>query len=282
MKTPNSFFLASVMAPILLIGSAAIAQTPTADATKAALAALPAGTADEKSQLIIQHAIDALGGSAYLNVKTVVGKGFYTAFNDGVSQLPTKFLDYIEYPDRERTEFVSLGIKTIQANSGNSGWVFDGAVKTIKDQNQTQVDDFKHSMRTGFENILRGWWKQEGGKVVYVGRREAGLAKRNETIRLTYPDGYWIEYEFGARDYLPSKISYKRSRKNLDSGDMEETTEEDQLLKFISIEGVNAPWVVDHFTNSKQTSRINYESIQYNQKFTDNLFAKPENVKAIK
>ena len=253
------------------------AQTATAPP-----ATVAPGSADEKSQQIIKHAIEALGGQAYLNVQTTIGKGFYTAFNDGVSQLPSKFLDYIEYPDRERTEFSSLGVKTIQANSGNSGWVFDGAVKTIKDQSQTQVDDFKRSMRTSVENLLRGWWQKEGAKVVYVGRREAGLAKRNDAIRLTYPDGYWVEYEFGSRDGLPAKIIYKRPRKNLDSGDIDETSEEDQLLKFISVEGVTAPWVVDHFTNSKQTSRINYESVQYNQKFADNLFAKPDNVKAIK
>jgi hypothetical protein len=263
----------------------ASAQTPAASPTPPAApstAAIAPGTADEKSQVIIKHAIEVLGGQAYLSVQSVVGKGFYTAFNDGVSQLPSKFLDYIVYPDRERTEFTSLGIKTIQANDGNSGWVFDGSVKTIKDQSQTQVDDFKRSMRTSLENLLRGWWQKDGGKVVYVGRREAGLAKRNEAIRLVYPDGYWVEYEFGARDGIPAKIIYKRPKKNLDSGDMEETSEEDQLLKFISVEGVTAPWVIDHFTNTKQTSRINYESVQYNQKFADNLFAKPDNVKAIK
>ena len=275
--------LSSSLVAICLLSASA--QTPAASPTPPAApstAAIAPGTADEKSQVIIKHAIEVLGGQAYLNVQSVVGKGFYTAFNDGVSQLPAKFLDYIVYPDRERTEFTSLGIKTIQANDGNSGWVFDGSVKTIKDQSQTQVDDFKRSMRTSLENLLRGWWQKDGGKVVYVGRREAGLAKRNEAIRLVYPDGYWVEYEFGARDGLPAKIIYKRSKKNLDSEEMEETSEEDQLLKFISVEGVTAPWVIDHFINTKQTSRINYESVQYNQKFADNLFAKPDNVKAIK
>ena len=280
MTTLRLLVLATSIVTVLTAISNAptVAQTPTAPSA----AAVAPGSADEKSQQIIKHAIDVLGGETYLNVHTVIGKGFYTAFNDGVTQLPSKFLDYIEYPDRERTEFVSLGIKTIQSNSGNSGWVFDGAVKTIKDQSQTQVDEFKRSMRTSVENLLRGWWQKDGAKVVYVGRREAGLAKRNEVIRLTYPDGYWIEYEFGMRDGLPAKLIYKRSRKNMDTGDMDETSEEDQLLKFISVEGVTAPWVIDHYSNSKQTSRINYESVQYNQKFADNLFAKPDNVKAIK
>src|SRR5215211_1220850 len=237
---------------------------------------------DDKSQQIIDHAIQALGGEKYLNVQTVTGKGFYTTFKDGMSQLPARFLDYIAYSDRERTEFTSAGIRAIQTNVGDTGWMFDGAVKKISDQSPAQVEDFKRSMKTGLEYPLRGYWKKDGGKITYVGRREAGVGKRNEAIRVTDPSGFWIEYEFGARDNLPAKIIYKRTRKDPDTGDMVETTEEDQLLKFIEVDGVTAPWVVDHFVNGKQISRINYESVQYNQRFPDSLFAKPADVKAIK
>ena len=223
-----------------------------------------------------------LGGQSYLNVQTVTGRGFYTPFSQGLSQLPSRFIDYIAYPDRERTEFTSSGIRTIQTNTGDTGWLFDGAVKKLSDQTPAQVEDFKHAMRTSLEYLLRGWWQKEGGKITYVGRREAGLAKRNEAIRVTYPNGFWVEYEFGAKDGLPAKIIHKRNRKDPDSGDQVETTEEDLLLKFITVDGVNAPWVVDHYVNGKQTSRVNYEQVQYNQRFADSLFAKPDNVKSIK
>lgn len=254
----------------------------TARAQNASRTALPDGLADEKSQQIINRAVEVLGGGNYLNVKSTVGKGFFTTFRDGMSQIPVRFLDYVVYPDRERTEFTGAGIRTIQTNVGDTGWIYDGGVKKITDQQPPQIEDFKRTMKTSLENLLRGWWRKDGGKVAYVGRREAGLAKRNETIRLTYPDGFWIEFEFGSRDGLPAKIIYKRSRKNLDSGDVEETTEEDQLLKFIAIDGVTAPWVIDHFVNGKQSTRINYESIQYNQLLPDSLFAKPDDVKKIK
>jgi hypothetical protein len=258
---------------LVLILSLFLAQTP---------APAQSATIDEKSQQIIDRAVEALGGQKYLGVQTVIGKGFYSSYKDGVSQLPARFLDYIAYPDSERTEFTGAGIRTIQTNVGDTGWMFDGAVKKISDQSPGQVEDFKRGLKTGLEYLLRGTWKKDGGKITYVGRREAGVGKRNETIRLTDPTGYWIEYEFGARDNLPAKIIYKRMRKDPDSGDMVETTEEDQLFKFIEVSGVIAPWVIDHFINGTQTSRINYESVQYNQKFPDNLFAKPVDVKAIK
>jgi hypothetical protein len=256
---------------LLLVVSLLFAQTSA-----------PASSVDEKSQQIIDRAIEALGGQKYLNVQTELGKGFYTTYNEGMSQIPARFLDYIAYPDRERTEFIGAGIKNIQTNDGDTGWLFDGAVKKISDQTPAQVENFKFAMRTRFENLLRGWWKKEGGKVTYAGRREAGLAKRNETVRLTYPDGFWIEYEFGARDFLPAKIIYKRTRKDPDSGDQVEVTEEDRILRFIEVDGVQAAWIIDRFVNGKQTSRINYESVQYNQVFPDSLFAKPADVKAIK
>jgi hypothetical protein len=256
---------------LFLILSILFAQSPA-----------PQPSIDEKSQQIIDRAIETVGGQKYLGVQTVIGKGFYSTFKDGISQIPARFLDYIAYPDRERTEFTGSGIRTIKTNTGNTGWMFDGSVKKISDQTPQQVEDFKQAIRTSLEYLLRGYWKKDGGKITYVGRREAGVGKRNETIRLVFPDDWWIEYEFGARDGVPAKIIYKRERKDPDSGDMVWMTEEDQLFKWITIDGVTAPWVVDHFINGKQTSRINYESVQYNQRFADNLFTKPTDVKSIK
>ena len=241
-----------------------------------------AATQDPKAEAIVTRAVEALGGGNYLNVKTVIGRGFYTTFHDGVSQLPSRFLDYIAYPDKERTEFTGGGVKAIQTNVGNTGWIYDGISKSIGDMKEQQIADFKRSMRTTLENLLQGWWRKEGAVLTYAGRREAGLAKRNETVRLTYPDGYWIEYEFGARDGLPAKMIYKRTKKKPNLDEIEETSEEDRLAKPITVDGVTAPWVIDHYVNGIQTSRINYESIEYNKPLPDSLFAKPDNVKAIK
>jgi hypothetical protein len=245
-------------------------------------AAKPSPENTAKAEAIVNRAIEVLGGNTYLNVKTVVGRGFYTTFNDGMSQIPSRFLDYIAYPDRERTEFKVDGILSISTNTGETGWLYDGATKTVSDMKAAQIADFKKSMRTSVENLLHGWWKKENATLSYVGRREAGLARRNETIRLTYPDGLWIEYEFAAKEGLPEKVIYKTIKKKPDSDETEEVAEEDRLAKPITIAGVTSPWVIDHFINGNQTSRINYESVEYNSPLADTLFAKPANIKSIK
>src|SRR2546425_784426 len=234
-------------------------------------------TPDDKAQQIVQRAIQAVGGDRYLSVKTVIGHGFFTDYKDGISGIPLKFVDYIVYPDKERTEFIGGGQRLIQTNDRDQGWIFDAAARTIKDQNNTQLEDFRLAMRTSVENLLRGWWRVQGAKLSYVGRREAGVGRRNETVKLSYPDGFWIEYEFAAGEGLPAKVIYERKHKKPDSEEMEELTEEDRLLKPVTIDGVVTPYVIDHFRNGIQTSRINYESVELNKPVSDSLFTKPAN-----
>ena len=164
----------------ILIGLLATAVRPQTDKTVQP----PAQTSDEKAQKIVQRGLEVVGGSNYLNVRTLIGRGIFSQYKDGSPEVPSKFVDYVVYPDKERTEFTSSGIRTILGNSSGKGWIFDGSVKNLKDQKAEQLEDFNTSMKTGFENLLRGWWRKEGATVSYVGRREAGLARRNETVRL--------------------------------------------------------------------------------------------------
>jgi hypothetical protein len=248
----------------------------------AAAQAQPAAKTDEKAEQILQKAIQAVGGDAYLKVQTVTARGFFTEYPGGAPGVPARFIDYISYPDRERTEFTGGGNRTIQTNDKMQGWLFDAAAKTLKDQTPRQVEDFRNGMRTSTENLLHGWWRQEGATLSYVGRREATLGRRNEAIKLTYPDGFWIEYEFAAVEGTPAKIIYKRKIQNPDTDQIEEFTEEDRLLRPIALGGINTAFVIDHFRNGVQTSRINYESIEFNKPLGDSLFAKPANIKAVK
>src|SRR6185503_20577420 len=95
---------------ICLCASAAAQQEPAQKLS-------PEETA--KAEAILNRAVEVLGGNAYLNITTVIGRGFFTSFSEGQSQIPARFVDYISYPDKERTEFISSGIRVIQTNSGD-------------------------------------------------------------------------------------------------------------------------------------------------------------------
>src|SRR5436309_2516820 len=183
MKSTFLIKLVNLLLVFALAATFAVAQTDK-----------PSLSDDQKAEQIVQRAIKAVGGDRYLQIKTVIGRGFFTDYKDGVSQIPAKFVDYVSYPDKERTEFNGGGARIVQTNFRDGGWIYDGAALTLKDQNAQQLDEFKITMRVGLENLLHGWWREQGAKLAYAGRREAGvIGRRNETVRLTYPDGFWIE-----------------------------------------------------------------------------------------
>jgi len=190
---------------------------------------------------------------------------------------PNSFVDYIVYPDKERTEFKGGRTHAIQANNGDKGWLFDATNKTLKDLTPTQVEEFKFSLKTSLENLLRGGWRTQGAKLTYVGRREAGLAKRNEVVRLTYSDGFSVEFEFGAKDHLPAKILYTRKK-----GDEPESADEDRFAQLTVVSGVMTPFIIDRYENGKQASRINYQSVEFNVGINQSLFEKPATIKGLK
>lgn len=245
---------------------------PQPDAPKAQAAKI-----DEKALAIVARAVEALGGPAYLGVRTVTAHGYFTQFREGMSGLPVNFRDYMVFPDRERTEFKGTGVQLIQVNTGDTGWLFEAKAKKLSDVTPDQADDFRTAQRTSIDNILRGWWRAAGAGLAYVGRREAGLGRRNEVVRLSYPDGFVIEFEFDAREGLPSKVGYKRP-----NAEGEQVEEEDRYAQFIEVGAARTPFIVDHYRAGVQSSRVNYDSVEFNKPIPDSLFVKPADVKSIK
>ena len=233
--------------------------------------------ADEKALAVLARAVEALGGRAYLDVRTVVSRGYFTQFREGQQGIPVSFRDYMVYPDRERTEFKGAGVRSVQVNTGETGWLFEAKAKKLRDVTPEQARDFRTAMRTSVDNVLRGWWRPDGASLSYVGRREAGLARRNEVVRLTYPDGFEAEFEFDAREGLPAKVVYKRP-----NAEGETVEEEDRYAQFQQVGGVRVPFIIDHYRAGVQSSRVNYDEVEFNLPVPDSLFARPADVKAIK
>ena len=96
-------------------------------------------------------------------------------------------------------------------------------------------------------------------------------------VKLAYKDGLNVEFEFSADDGMPQKAIYKTT-----NADGEETTEEDRYAQFVDVNGVRTPYIIDRFTNGKPSSRINYESVEFNRQIPESVFVKPANAKEAK
>lgn len=236
-----------------------------------------ASNSSGNADAIIAEAVQNLGGERYLQVRSQIGRGKFSVIKENAIVSFQTFVDVIVFPDKERTEFKGGGSRTIQTNTGNTGWVFDGDQELIKVQNETQVANFKRGIRVSLDNLLRGGWRGDA-ELTYIGRRPATLGKRNDVVKLTYKDGLTVEFEFAADDGLPVKAIYKR----IGPDGVEEIKEEDRYAQFVEVNGVKTPFIIDRFTNGKHSSRINYQSIEFNKSIPDSIFAKPTNPKDLK
>lgn len=227
-----------------------------------------------KADNIVKKAVNKLGGEAYKNVQNLVGQGRFSLLKGGQIVSFSSFVDVIVFPNKERTDFIERGSKTVQVNVGENGWFFDESIDKFADQNEIQKGNFKRSIRSHYNYLLRGDWKGEA-TLSYQGRRQASLGKRNDVVKLMFNDGFEVEFEFSA-DGLPMKSIY--TRRNADKLPIKEET---RYAQFILENGIYAPYVVDHYTNDRHSFRVNYKSIEYNRRVSNEIFVKPENPKKL-
>lgn len=230
---------------------------------------------DEKAEAILKRAVANLGGEKYLQVKSIVGRGKFSLMKENAVISFQNFTDVIAYPDKERTEFKSSVSRTVQTNVGDGGWIFDGDAQTINAQTKEQIEGYRLGIRTSLDNLLRGSWRGKA-TLSFVGRRQAGLGKRNDVVKLTFEDDFTVEFEF-SDDGLPMKAVFTRL-----IAEKEELKEEDRYAQFVDVQGIKTPFIIDHFSNNQQTSRINYETVEFNKQIPDSIFAKPKSAKELK
>jgi hypothetical protein len=226
-------------------------------------------------EVILRRAVNFVGGEKYLTAKNQVSRGKFSVIRDGTVISFQSFHDVIVFPDTERTEFKAGKVVTVQTNVGETGWLFDGNMDALRDQTEDQLANFRRGMRVSLDNLLRGQWRGKG-QLEYAGRRQASLGKRNDVLKLKYDDGFVVEFEI-ADDGTPMKAISKRL-----NPDGEEIVDEDRYAQFIDNGGIRTPFIIDRVTNGVQSSRINYESVEFNTRVPDNYFTKPQNTKDLK
>ena len=225
---------------------------------------------------LIRNAIQARGGAAYVNIKETISRGEFTPFQKGTSTLPVDFLDYIAYPDKERTEFGKGGRRTVQTNTGDTGWIYEAESKLIKDQTDQQIKDYLQGARYDLDTLLRRGWQEAGAKLVYLGRREAWKDAFSEAVRIEFSDGGNATIHFDPRTHLPMMVEFKvlaeDGRKN----------EQVRYYQWLDYNGVKFPKVQDTYRDGKQTSRVYFDTITFNVSIPARLFDKPSNPKDVK
>jgi hypothetical protein len=230
----------------------------------------------EKGKKLLQQTIEARGGVALLNYKTIEATGQYTQFEQGVSTIPVRFEDTIVLPDKERTEFGKGKKKDrkINVNVGATGWVYDGEAETLKDQNEKQIQGFHESRETDVDMVLRAAVQNKDAVVRFYGREETQPGERADVILIKLKLTFYVMLDPATK--LPRTMTYEKAEEK------GMARYEYRFNQYVPYDGVRFPNIVDLYRDGIQISRVNYQTIKLNGAIPDTLFAKPANAKAIK
>ena len=225
---------------------------------------------------LVSDAIKARGGDAYQGIKSVVTRGQYTGFDKGVSGNPISFVDYIVYPGRERTEFGKGDFKLVQSNSEMGNWVYEAAQKMIRDQTEEQVRGFQQGLRYDLDHLLMTAAQGKGVKLSFLGRREAWKNTFSDAIRVDFDDGGSAVLHFDSRSKLPLMIEHKSLTAE------GAVNNETRFYRWVDFGGVQFPTFQDLYRNGKQSARVSFDTVSFNESVPNKLFVKPANIKEVK
>jgi len=220
-----------------------------------------------KANKIMQQAVQALGGDAYLNLRDVTCTGRIGQF-DRNGQLTGygKFLDYAKPPFMDRTENLPQH-NEIDVFNKDTGWNLDRG--GVSDQPQSAVTDFQEGVKKDLDYLLRRGIHDPGMVIRYDGQDVVDL-KEADWVQLIDPDDRTIRIAFDSTTHLPL-------RKTVESRDPKTRTTVSELeyySLFFPANGIQTPKQVTRARNGKTTLQIFYDKCDYNTGLSDSLFTK--------
>jgi hypothetical protein len=220
-----------------------------------------------KAKQILQQAIDALGGQAYLDVRDVTCTGNVGQFDHAgnVSGFG-KFIDYSMPPDKERQENLPKR-NIIEVYNGNQGWVLDRG--GVSDAPAADLQQFQQDNLKDIDNILRHRIHESGMVFRYAGPDIVQL-KQADWVELTDSDNRVIRIAFDRATHLPiQEISEGRDPKTQLS-----SKETDYFSDYHRVQGIETAFQLERDRNGMKVFQAFFSRCTYNTGLSDSLFTK--------
>ena len=218
-------------------------------------------------------AVEAMGGSAFLNVTDMFSEGNYFVFDRfGASSPLIKFTDYTRFPDKSRFQLgdkknlIELDVFNLETNEG---WIQEGKEEP-KPATPDDMRDFKNTVKHSLEIIFRSRYKDPDNKLFYLGPGE-GRDVTLEKVKLIDPENDEVTVYFDRLTKLPDKLEYTSLSK--DGVRQREVVE---FSQWHWIQDVRTSLRKDGYTNGRPSFQIHTVKMEYNNNLPDSLFSKPE------
>ena len=220
-----------------------------------------------KAKQVLQQLTVALGGPAYLNMKSSECDGRYANFgHNGETNGYMQAKNIWSYPDKLRIEYGKKG-NIIDLYAGDVGWTLDKG--GVSEEPATSMSDYQESLQRNLNYLLRVRLSEPGLLLRYGGTgvdelREVEWAEITDTQERTF------RIAVDRNSHLPVKMIVR----TVDNETRERREDVTIYTNFQPKEGVQMPMQVSRHRDGRRISQAFFDKCEINPNLPPDFFTK--------
>jgi hypothetical protein len=249
---------------VILLAAVALAQAGSPAESQAPSIPVDQESA-RKAKVLLQQAIQALGGQVYLNIQDISQEGrTYSFYHGRPNSYGILFWRFYKYPDKDRIELTKKRDVAYVYN-GDKGYEI-----TYKGTRAVEPKDLADVLRRehyALDRVLREWLHQPGVALFYNGPAIAGDKPAQEVMILNAKN-QGVTIDIDTDNHLPLKTTYSWR----DPTDRQRNVESELYDNYRPVQGIMTPFSVTRFYNGDMSNQRFLNSVSYNQGLPDSKF----------
>jgi hypothetical protein len=218
-----------------------------------------------KAKALLDEAILALGGQAYLEVRNLQQTGrTYSFYHGRPTSNGVLFWRFIEFPDKERVE-VTKERDVAYVYSGDKG--YEITYRGPHPMETKDMDDYLRRRKFSLEAMLRTWINDRTVALFYEGTALAGNAPADRVTLINSKDEAVTLY-LDSETHLPVKKSITWR----DPVDKQRNVEEESWDNYRPVQGVMTPYGFTRYYNGDMQNQRFVFTTSYNEKLNPAMF----------
>lgn len=281
-------FFATLLLSTFAAAQAGSAPPASSTITTAATASPSDSENTVKARALLDQAIAALGGEAYLTSKNLAEEGrWYTIYHGTSRGAGVQYRQFRRFPEEDRLEifgrgnvfiplplFGSVDIITVSKKSkaelivvhnGNKGYEITN--RGTSSQDREELKAYLRRRQHSLDQVLKTWIKDPTMQYFYDGMAIMD-GKPAEPVTLLNKQNDAVTIYLDQNSHLPLKTSFTWR----DPQDKQKNVEEEIFDNYRLVEGVRTPFSITRTFNGETTHQRFINTAKYNVPIDDAIF----------
>jgi hypothetical protein len=246
----------------LLLAACAFAQSEMAPPSQS----VPVDQANaRKAKAVLDQAIQALGGSAYLNLQDITQEGrTYSFYHGRPNSLGIVFWRFYKFPDKDRIELTKKR-DVIYVYNRDKG--YEITYKGTRAEDPKDLTDYLRRQHFALDRVLRKWLLEPGVALFYEGQTVTeGKTVDQVSVMNAHNEG--VTLYLNIDDHLPVKKTFSWR----DPTDKQRNVEDEVYDNYRVIQGIPTAYTVTRYYNGDMSNQRFTTSVSYNQGISESQF----------